>query len=92
MRKQTDHDQLSVNLARKIMERAAAGERAMVVVTRGGKPSSVHNLEEYLAKRKRAPKARPWTFRKTAAAVPDPLGAVEGAVLLPIMRRNIYEE
>jgi hypothetical protein len=91
MRKQRAQ-QLPPSLARKIMERAAAGERAMVVVARAGKPSTVHGLEEYLAKRKRARETRPWTFRKRAAAVPDPLGAIDGTVLLPITRQNIYEE
>ena len=83
------HD-LPRRVAKKIMERAARGE-VVVVVSRGGKPSRVFGLEEYLKMRDLPRRVRPWSHRKREEPAPDPLGAVEGTVLMPVVRANIYE-
>jgi hypothetical protein len=81
---------MPTNVSKKIVERAARGEVA-VVVPRGGKPSRVFGIEEYLKMRNLPRKVKPWTHRKREEIVPDPLGAVEGTVLMPVVRANIYD-
>ena len=78
------------NVSKKILERAARGE-VIVVVPKGGKPSRIFGIEEYLKMRNLPRKVKPWTHRKSEDILPDPLGAVEGTVLMPVVRENIYD-
>lgn len=77
-------------IAKRIMRRAARGERAAVVVNKSGKPSRVYNFDQYLKRRERTKQVKPWEHRKNRRP-PDPLGAVEGTVLTPITREYMYE-
>lgn len=80
-------------VARRILERGARGEKAVVVVMKNGKPSTVWGLDQYLARKELTKQVKPWTHRKKEQeAVPDPLGAYEGGILLPITRQYIYDE
>lgn len=79
-------------VAQRIMARAARGEEAVVLTFRNGIPSRVFGLKEYLKICDLPNVVKPWMHRKTEGAVPDPLGAVEGTILMPITRENMYEE
>lgn len=73
----------------RIVARSANNEVA-VVVPRKGKPARVYSLDKYLKMKEQPKKHKPWSHRKTRPAPPDPLGAVEGRVLVPLTRENIY--
>ncbi len=92
MAKSRNGAHLPRGVARRIMARAARGEEAVVLTFRKGVPSRVFGLEDYLKIRELPKRVKPWERRKSEEAVPDPLGAVEGTVRVPITRDNIYEE
>jgi len=79
------------SVARRILKRGAEGEKAVVVTFKAGKPSRVFRYREYENSVALAKQVKPWQHRKPRAPAPDPLGAVDGTVLLPITRENIYE-
>jgi hypothetical protein len=80
-------------VSKKLVERAARGEKVSVVVNRNGKPSRVFGLDEYLKMKKLPHQVKPWEHRKGQASVPDPLGAVDmGPLLSPLTREAMYEE
>ncbi len=76
-------------VGQRIVARSANNEVA-VVVPRKGKPARVYSLDKYLKMKEQPKKHKPWSYRKTRPAPPDPLGAVEGSVLVPLTRENIY--
>jgi hypothetical protein len=79
-------------VAHRIMERASAiGRGRLVLVIRDGKPSRVYGETEYEKRRALTKEVRPWERRKRKGAAADPLGAIEGTVLRPIRREDIYE-
>lgn len=80
------------SVSRKILERAARGERRIVVVIKRGRPSSVWGFDEYLARQKLTKTVEPWKNRKLKSDAPDPLGAIEGAPLGRLTRDQIYED
>jgi len=79
-------------MGKKILDRAARGERRLVVVMKDGKPSSVWGFDEYLARQELTKAVKPWKNRKAATSSLDPLGAVEGAPIGPLTRDEIYED
>jgi len=78
-------------VSRRIMQRAANGDRALVVVIKKGKPSRVFGLKQYQDRQALTRKVKPWERRKGKTDLPNPLGAVKGTVLVPLTRDNIYE-
>ncbi|HEV3262585.1 MAG TPA: hypothetical protein VG013_37380 [Gemmataceae bacterium] len=92
MAKKQPNGHLPRPVARRILERCARGERAVVVVIKNGKPSSVWGFNEYLQRKESAKKVKPWQHRKAKAAVPDPLGAVDAGVLAPLTRANMTSD
>jgi hypothetical protein len=62
-----------------------------VVVPRQGKPARVFSLDKYDKMREQPRKHRPWSYRRGQANSPEPLGAVEGSILVPLSRERIYE-
>lgn len=89
---QREHDlrHMPRGVARRIVERSAHNQIA-VVVPRKGKPARVFDLEKYLKMREQPNKHKPWTYRKGRANHPEPLGAVDGAVRGSLTRKKIYE-
>lgn len=82
--------QMPRDVARRILKRSALNQ-VIVVVPRQGKPSRVFDLEKY-RKMQELPKAvQPWSKRKGKKSGPDPLGAVDGRVLLPLTRDQMYD-
>ncbi len=79
------------SVVRRILKRGAEGEKAVVVTFNAGKPSRVFRYREYEKRVALAKHVKPWQHRKPKARASDPLGAVDGTVLLPITRKNIYE-
>ncbi len=80
-------------VAKRILERGARGEDAVVLTFRNGVPSRVFGLEEYLKMRELPKRVKPWEHREKPDDVPDPLGAVDlGKPLLPITREYMYDE
>ncbi|HXE90937.1 MAG TPA: hypothetical protein VNK82_08250 [Terriglobales bacterium] len=78
-------------VAHRIMERAAAiGRGRLVLVIRDGKPSRVYGEAEYEKRKALTKEVKPWERRKRKVAA-DPLGAIDGTVLGPIRREDIYE-
>ncbi len=77
-------------VARRIAERSARNE-VVVVVPRRGKPARVYVLEKYLKMKEQPKKHKPWSYRKDRPNPPDPLGAVNGSILMPLTRENIYQ-
>ncbi len=77
-------------VARRIAERSARNQ-VVVVVPRGGKPSRVYVLEKYLKMKEQPKKHKPWSYRKDRPTPPEPLGAVNGSILVPLTRENIYQ-
>jgi hypothetical protein len=51
----------------------------------------VFDLEKYLKMQDLPKKVKPWSRRKSKANAPEPLGSVDGRVLLPLTREHIYE-
>ena len=79
------------SVQRKIRERAAKNQ-PFVVVPKNGAPSRTYGLDEYLRMQKHPLRHKPWTSRAAAkAAIPDPLGAVEGKPAGRLSREEIYE-
>lgn len=75
---------------RRIMNRCAT-EDVIVVVSKGGKPSRVFGLPEYLKMKQHAAKVKPWRHRRKRSEGVDPLGAAEGKPLSALGRQEIYE-
>jgi hypothetical protein len=85
-------DHLPRKVSRRILERAARGEKTVVVVMRNGKPNSVWGFNEYIARQKLTKQVEPWKHKKPKVETPDPLGAIEGTPIRPVTRAEIYEE
>ena len=83
---------LPQRVAKRIRERAARGERAVVVIIKDGEPRSVWGVREYLERQQLGRKVG--QSRKGARkASADPLGAVDmGKILVPLTRENIYAD
>ena len=79
-------------IQKRIMQRAARGEKQVVVVIKNGEPSSVWGFDEYLKRKQLTKTVAPWMKRRALSSVPDPLGALDGAPTTPITRDQIYEE
>lgn len=83
-----------MNLPKRVarrMEEVGRREGVVVVVWRKGRPSRVFRYATY-ARMKTVPTiSQPWKHRKRIAS-PDPLGAIEGKVLGPIRREDMYVE
>lgn len=79
------------DVARRIVQRFAQGQRVVVVTSRRGKPSRVFDLEKYLKMQELPKRVQPWSQRKSKKSIPEPLGAVDGRVLLPLTRERIYD-
>jgi hypothetical protein len=74
---------------RRMLRRAAQGEKAVVVTFKGGVASRVYGVEQYLHKRELTKRVvKPWTHRKQTL---DPLGAIDGAIHGSLSRSDIYE-
>jgi hypothetical protein len=81
------------NVSRRILERAARGERRIVlVIDKDGRPTRVFGFDEYLARQELTKTVQPWRSRKGTSAESDPLGAIEGAPVGPLTRDQIYED
>jgi hypothetical protein len=91
MKKKKTNKSMPQSVARRIMRRAASGEKTVVVTIRNGKPSQVFGFEEYLTIREVPKKVKPWEHR-SAKKSPDPLGAIAGKVLGPLTREDFYQE
>ena len=90
-RRQPD-DHMPRSVARRILERAAQGEQAVVVVMRNGLPSRVFGLDDYLKMRDLPKQVKPWVHRTSKSAPPDPLGATDlGVLVSPLTREQMYE-
>jgi hypothetical protein len=74
------------------MERAARGEKRVVVVLKNGRPTSVWGFEEYLERQELTKKVKPWKQRKAESQTPDPLGAVDAEPPGPLTRASMYED
>ena len=80
------------NVIQRILERAARGERRIVVVIKNGRPSSVWGFDEYLARQELTKTVKPWKNRQRESEALDPLSAIEGAPLGPLTRDHIYDD
>lgn len=85
-------DHLPRKISRRILDRAARGEKKVVVVMRNGIPSSVWGFNEYLARQELTRQVEPWKHKMPKAETADPLGAIEGKPVGPVTREEIYEE
>jgi hypothetical protein len=79
------------DIARRILERGARGERRLVLVLKGGQPRSVWGFEEYLDRQERTKKVKPWRHRKVHEQT-DPLGAIDAEPPRDLSRESMYEE
>lgn len=77
------------DVSRRILKRCRTS-KAVVVVSRNGKPSRVYDLDTYLRRVQNTRTVQPWKFRKKKRA-PEPLGTVDGRVISPLRREYIYE-
>src|SRR5438445_9135834 len=92
MTRRQRHGQIPPRVARRILQRAAQGEPAVVVVMRNGLPSRVFGLEDYLRMRDLPKQVKPWEHRTSKSAPPDPLGATDlGVLVSPLTREQMYE-
>jgi hypothetical protein len=81
------------SVSKKLVERAARGEKVSLVVNRNGQPSRVFGWDECLKIKNLPHQVKPWEHRKGQEEVPDPLGAVDmGQLLTPLTREALYEE
>jgi len=78
------------DVARRIVARSARNQVA-VVVPRRGRPARVFGLDKYVKMMEQPRKHKPWSYRKGRPNSAEPLGAVEGSVLMPLSRERIYE-
>ncbi|MBI4279572.1 MAG: hypothetical protein HY660_14055 [Armatimonadetes bacterium] len=78
-------------VAERVVDRCADKQVAVVVPTKDGRPGKVYELGSYLKMQNLPRETKPWSYRKQKPTPPDPLGAVDGKVLMPITRENIYE-
>jgi hypothetical protein len=78
------------SVTRSLLQRGARGAKRVVVVYKDGVPSSVWGYDEYRERIELTKRVKPWES-KEKATTPDPLGAVDGKVLAPLTRENIYE-
>jgi hypothetical protein len=75
---------------RRMLRRAAEGEKAVVVTFRGGVASRVYGVEQYIRKQDLTKRVvRPWTHRTQQA--PDPLRAIDGEIRGSLSRSDIYD-
>ena len=89
-RRKKTNGHISNSVRRRLLERGARGEKRVVVVYKDGVPSSVWGYDEYQERIELTKRVKPWEA-KERATLPDPLGAVDGTVLAPLTRENIYE-
>src|SRR5882672_2466086 len=75
----------------RIMQRWARGERPLVVAGHGDKPTKVYGYDDYQKMVAHPKQHRPWEQRQRKRAL-DPIGAIDGIVLLPITRDQMYDE
>lgn len=78
------------DVARRIIERSASNQVA-VVIPRNGKPARVYALDKYLKMKEQPSKHKPWSYRKPRPSLTEPLGSIDGRVLRPLGRGEIYE-
>ena len=78
-------------VARRINEKCSRNQVA-VVVPRNGRASRVFGLDAYQKMKEQPGKHKPWEQRRKGRSTPDPLGAIDGKVHLPVTRQNIYEQ
>jgi hypothetical protein len=78
-------------VARRILARAARGEKRVVVVLKNGRPSAVWGLQEYLDRQNLTRKVKPWEQRKAEKETPDPLGAIDAEPPKDLTRESMYE-
>jgi hypothetical protein len=79
-------------VAKRIANRIARNNEAVVVTSRGGRPGRVYGFEEYRKMVDLPNQVKPWEHRKQKKATPDPLGAVDAAPPTGLSRRELYEE
>jgi hypothetical protein len=82
--------QIPRSVVHSLLQRGARGAQRVVVVFKDGVPSSVWGYEEYRERIELPKQVKPWEGKDKATS-PDPLGAVEGKVLAPLTRENMYE-
>jgi hypothetical protein len=93
MARKKPNEHMPRSIAKRILDRGARGENAVVVVMRDGKPSRVFGLEEYLKMKELPRTVKPWEHRQDLAQPPDPLGAMDlGLLVSPLTREHMYEE
>jgi len=78
-------------VARRISDKCSRNEVA-VVVPRNGKASRVFGMDTYQKMKEQPGKHKPWQARRRSQSIPDPLGAIDGKVRLPLTRQNFYEQ
>jgi len=81
---------ISNSVRRRLLERGARGDKRVVVVYKNGVPSSVWGYEEYQERVALTKRVKPWESKEKGSP-PGPLGAVDGTVLAPLTRENMYE-
>jgi hypothetical protein len=90
--KKADDLHMPRGVAKKILQRAARGEKAIVVLARNGKLTKVWGLDAYLKMRELPNRVKPWQHRKDQAATPNPLGAVDAEPPKDLTRENMYAD
>jgi len=92
-KKQTGRSQNHVPqaVARRISDKCSRNE-VVVVVPRNGKASRVFGMDTYQKMKEQPGKHKPWQGRRRSQSIPDPLGAIDGKVRLPLTRQNFYEQ
>ncbi len=78
------------DVAKRIVTRCARNE-IVVVVPRRGKPSRVFAFDTYRRMQEQPKTVKPWAYRKSSRPLREPLGGVDGTVLAPLKRENIYD-
>ena len=78
-------------VARRISDKCSRNEVA-VVVPRNGKASRVFGMDAYQKMKEQPAKHKPWEGRRRSQSTPDPLGAIDGKIRLPLTRQNFYEQ
>ena len=78
-------------VARRISDKCSRNE-VVVVVPRNGKASRVFGMDTYQKMKEQPGKHKPWQARRRSQSIPDPLGAIDGKVRLPLTRQNFYEQ
>ncbi|MGE3809381.1 MAG: hypothetical protein AB7K24_32355 [Gemmataceae bacterium] len=80
---------LASDVARRILQRFADGEKAVVVTGKNGSPKTVYGFDEYIRMKELPKKVKPWEHRQDRRS--DEIPIVDAPILIPISRDNIYE-